>query len=440
MTTIKACILAAGEGKRLAPLTETRPKPIIQIGGKPLLQHTIEMLKECGVTDILLVVGYLKEQIHACFKDGSELGVKLTYIEQIEFLGTAHATNLAKEFTGQDNLLLIYGDLFMDVGVFKKAIKSFTEKNIDGVITAINVEDPTKFGILKTSADGFLEEIIEKPSDNRYGSLANAGVYLFTSAIFDGIAATGKSSRGEYELTESIQRNIVKGLKHHVVDISEFYWSDVGHPWQLLDANQHILKKLAKDMVANEALPHLINHGAIIEPYVTIHGLLSIGKNSIIKSGCYIEGPVIIGENTIIGPNAYLRPFCSIGNDCKVGNACEIKSSILMDHTSIAHLSYFGDSIVGTHVNIGCGTITANVRLDKKEIIMDIKNTRVNTYKRKLGAIIGDHASLGIQVSIMPGKTIGSYSQVGAHSMVEKNIPPNTCFYMRQSEIEKSIK
>lgn len=422
---IKACLLAAGEGKRLAPITETRPKHMIPLGGKPLLQHTLEMLRDNKITEILLIVGYLKEKIQDYFGDGSKFGLKITYVEQKEFLGTAHATGLAQNFMRNDPFLLIYGDLLMDQEVFQKSIATFTSGQCNATIAALTVPDPTKFGIIKSNSEGFMETIVEKPVDDRYGKLANAGVYLLPSDIFKCIATTKKSIRGEFELTDSIQMLIDQGKKMKVVDISMHYWSDVGHPWQLLDANNYIMSALGDQN-------KIINNGGIIEEFVHIKGPVVIGKGTVIKSGTYIEGPAFIGENCEIGPHAYIRPFASIGNKCHIGNSSEVKASILLDHVFAAHLSYIGDSIIGEGVNIGCGAITANVRLDKKPISMEIKDKKVATGLKKLGAVIGDFASLGIQVSVMPGKTIGSYSQIGSNTLVQKNIPPNSLVYIKQ--------
>ncbi|HHE65081.1 MAG TPA: hypothetical protein ENL09_03560, partial [Bacteroidetes bacterium] len=221
------------------------------------------------------------------------------------------------------------------------------------------------------------------------------------------------------------------GDKFHVLDVSEYFWSDVGHPWQFLEATHYFLEQLPGEPTTKSNLPasNLINEGGTVEPFVNIHGTVKLGKNSVIKSGSYLEGPIIIGENCVIGPNAYLRPYTTLGDFCKVGNGSEVKSSIIMNHSAIPHLSYVGDSIIGEHVNFGCGSITANLRLDKKSISMKVKGQRVNTGRRKLGTIIGDHAQLGIQVSIMPGKTIGAYAHVGSNTVVRENVPSNSIYY-----------
>jgi len=429
MKILKGCILAAGKGTRLLPLTETKPKPLIPIAGKPLLQHSIEMFRENSITKILLIVGHYKEKIQEFFGNGEDLGVELSYIEQKEFLGTAHATDLAKDFTGQDPFLLFYGDQYMDSQIFEKVVNEFSTNKYDGLISAKHMQDPTKWGILKSGDEGLLEKIIEKPPDNRYGNLANAGVYIFNQDIFEGIANTEKSVRGEYELTDSIQYLVDKKKKIKIVDISDYYWNGVGYPWQILETNHHIISIMAKN---HELMQSKSN--VKIEKSVTIHGAVEIGENTIIKAGTYIEGPLIIGKNCVIGPNAYLRPYSTIGDNCKIGNSSEIKASIIMNYTAVPHLSYIGDSIIGEHVNLGCGTVTANVRLDKKNISMEIKGNLLQTHKRKLGAIIGDFASLGINVNIMPGKCIGSYCEIGSNTIVSQNVPANSLLFVKQEQ------
>jgi bifunctional UDP-N-acetylglucosamine pyrophosphorylase/glucosamine-1-phosphate N-acetyltransferase len=435
---MKAVLLAAGEGRRLAPLTDTRPKHMIPMGGKPLLQHTLEMLRSVGIKEILLIVGYLKEQIINYFQDGSALDLKITYTEQKEFLGTGHAAGLARDFAGKDPFFLIYGDLFMDVEIFQKSLEAYKQGNCHATIAAFKVPDPNKFGIIKTNSVGLMEEIIEKPPDDRYGNLANAGVYIFDSQIFEGIDKTEKSPRGEYELTESMQRCIDKGYRIRVVDISGYYWSDVGHPWQVLDANHYILSHISNPTPVFDS-GYLQKNNITIEPNVTIKGNIIIGSDTLIKAGTYIEGPAFIGHHCNIGPNVHVRPYSAIGNHCNLGNSSEIKESILMDYSALPHLSYVGDSVIGEYVNFGCGTICANVRLDKAPVSMMIKDKKVATGRKKMGAVIGDHVSLGIQVSIMPGKTIGAYSQIGSSVVVSEDIPPYTLVYSKTELIKKPI-
>jgi bifunctional UDP-N-acetylglucosamine pyrophosphorylase/glucosamine-1-phosphate N-acetyltransferase len=159
-----------------------------------------------------------------------------------------------------------------------------------------------------------------------------------------------------------------------------------------------------------------------IEENVAIRGAVSVGTNTVVRSGSYIVGPVIIGQNCDIGPNCFIRPATSIGDGCHIGSAVEVKNSIIMKDSKIPHHSYVGDSIIGEGCNLGAGTMIANLKLDKKEIeVADI-----NTKRRKLGAIMGDGVETGINASINVGSIIGSGTQIGPGALSHGNIAPNS--------------
>ena len=159
-----------------------------------------------------------------------------------------------------------------------------------------------------------------------------------------------------------------------------------------------------------------------IEKNCVIIGNVRIEKGALIKSGTRIEGPVYIGEDTILGPNAFIREKTIIGRDCRIGAGVEVKASVIGDKTNLPHLTYIGDSVIGDRVNIGGGTILANFRFDKKNIKVNVKGERVDTGFNKLGAIIGDGVSVGINCSIMPGTVIGNDSIIGPGSIVKGDV------------------
>ena len=193
---MKAVLLAAGEGNRLRPITTTRPKPLIPIAGKPLLEHTILSLKEAGIDSILLIVGYKQEMIKDYFKDGlDDFGVNLDYITQEEYLGTAHAAQYAKKFVGTDDFLLMYGDILVDGKIFKSLIQHFNKFKPEGVISLIRVENPEEYGIISLNNEGYVDKITEKPPKGaNLGDLANAGIYIFTPMIFQAIQERGRET------------------------------------------------------------------------------------------------------------------------------------------------------------------------------------------------------------------------------------------------------
>jgi bifunctional UDP-N-acetylglucosamine pyrophosphorylase/glucosamine-1-phosphate N-acetyltransferase len=210
------------------------------------------------------------------------------------------------------------------------------------------------------------------------------------------------------------ENKIVRGLK------SNNKWIDVGRPWELLNVNEHFISEMEEDIQGE------------IEEGVTIHGKIILGKNSIIRSGTYILGPVFIGEGCDIGPNSYLRKYTYLGNNVNVGNAVEIKNSIIMDGTNVNHLSYVGDSVIGANCNVAAGTNIANLRFDNKNVKMKIKGEKFDCGIRKLGAVFGDNVKTGINSSFNPGVKVGINSAVGSGTIIYEDIPSNTLVLVKQ--------
>ncbi|MFX1323845.1 MAG: bifunctional sugar-1-phosphate nucleotidylyltransferase/acetyltransferase [Promethearchaeota archaeon] len=416
---MKAVILAAGKGKRLMPITSSCTKPMIPLAGKPLLEYTILGLKDAGIDEILLIVGHKAEEIKEYFGNGQDkYDVSIEYIIQEDQLGTGHAVGYAKNFVNDDSFLVMYGDLLTDPEIFKLIIDLFGKNKIEGLITLINVNNPEDYGIISLNTANLVEKITEKPDPElNLGNLANAGIYIFNTLIFDAIEITEKSIRGEYELTDSMEIMITQ-LKGNILGytIEEYYWSDIGLPWQLLGANSFVLGRLEGKILGD------------VEDNVQIDGNIYVGKNSVIKSGSYIQGPCYIGNNTTIGPNAYIRPYTSIGDNCHIG-ICEVKNSIIFSKSNIPHFNYVGDSIICENVNLGAGSKISNLRYDNKSIKVYIEGKLIDSGRRKLGAFIGPNVQTGINASIMCGKKIGENSIIGAHTLVIEDVPSNTLYY-----------
>ena len=417
---MKAVILAAGEGKRLRPITSSRPKPMIPIAGKPLLEHTILALKNVGIEHVLLIVGYKEDLVRDYFRDGQDkFDIKIEYIIQDEYLGTAHATGYAKDFINDNEpFLMMYGDILVDPIVFEELTNTFKENKAEGLISLFKVENPQNYGIISLNSEGYVEKIVEKPSpDQNVGNLANAGIFIFDPLIFKAIEKTEKSVTNEFELTDSMEI-LVEQLNGKIIgyDIKDRFWSDVGLPWQLLEANEFLLNLFDSKILGT------------IEKNVYLSGNVYIGKNTIIKSGTTIQGPCFIGENNLIGPNAFVRPYTTIINNCHIGMS-EIKNSIVMSNSAIPHFNYIGDSIICEGVNLGAGTKISNLRLDDESVKVSIRGQLVDSKRRKLGSIIGPNVKTGINTSIMCGKIIGEGAKIGAQTLVVEDVAPHTLYY-----------
>jgi len=409
---MKAVVLAAGEGVRLRPLTATRPKHLLPLGGKPILEHVLTTIKRVGVREALLVVGYLGHMLQEAFGDGSKLGLKIEYATQKGILGTGRAVSLAEGYVGDKEFLVVYGDIYLKPTALNQVLQAHRKGRGKNLLAVVEAENPENYGVVKLDRNNRLLEILEKPGKPP-SKLINAGVYVFTPHIFGEIRKVGKSPRGEVEITEAIQR-LSEHEGVHAVRIGKEDWLDIGRPWDLLEANERVLKEVRTRIMGK------VESGAYLK------GPVRVEQGSHIKSGAYIEGPVFVGEGSTVGPNCCIRPYTSLGRNVKIGSACEVKNSIIMDNTRIPHLSYVGDSIVGENCNFGAGTITGNIRFDNKPVKMLIKAKLTDSGRRKLGVIVGDNVQTGINVNFMPGVKVGSNSQIGPNVVVKRDVPGNT--------------
>ena len=404
---MKAYILAAGEGTRMRPLTANIPKPLLPIAGKPFIVHTIDAIRKAGIKEATILIGWRGRRVREVLKDGSDFGIKIDYEEQDRRLGTAHAIGLARSHMKR-KFLCLNGDIIIPPEALRDFIQfSHGKGNIVGLT---HVEDSRSFGVVDLAEDVIqgIEEKPERPKSN----LINAGVYVFQPEIFDIIKRTKKSTRGEYEITDSLKILMRKKKVYGFPLPGE--WIDVGRPWDLLKANAVIMKGM-KPKTAGK-----------IEKNVVVDGVLRVGKGSVVRSGTTIEGPVVIGKGSVVGPNSHIRGSTFIGDECKVGAASEIKNSIVMNGTHVPHHNYVGDSILGERCNLGSGTKIANLRLDESNISIFIKGVRMETGLRKLGVIMGDDVKTGINASIDSGTIVGEDSFIGPGALASGFISPES--------------
>lgn len=422
---MQAVILVAGKGTRLQPLTSTRSKHMIPLAGKPLLEYLLEALRNNGISHIILVTGYHETLLKEYFQDGSNWNVNIDYVHQDTYLGSGHAIGCAEQSVTDDFFLVLYGDLFVHADAIRSLLHLHRTHHAP-VISVVQVANPQHYGVTLIQ-NGQVAQIIEKPKTATYGNLINAGLYVLPNSIFPIIHTTPKSPRGELEITDTIRSMIVDKTPFIPNELATQHWLDIGRPWDLLTATTRLLS------IKNLA-PHVQGE---IEQGATIHGPVQIEKGARIRSGVYIEGPVYIGRHSDIGPNSYIRPFTSIENNVRIGHACEVKNSIILSETHIGHLSYIGDSIIGSNCNFGAGTITANLRLDEVNINVRIKEHLQDSGRRKLGIIMGDNVKTGINVQFMPGIKIGCNAWIGPGTQVAKDVPAG--YIYRESKNRKQL-
>jgi bifunctional UDP-N-acetylglucosamine pyrophosphorylase/glucosamine-1-phosphate N-acetyltransferase len=407
---LKAFILAGGTGRRLWPLTETIAKPMLPLGGKPTLEHVITNLKEAGLTELVICVGYMKDQIMDYFGNGYDWGVEIEYVEQ-EQMESVEAAMLAGEDLLQDEpeFFVAHADFLADPEIITRTIETHKNLGSDLTITVNLVENPSLFGITVIDEQARIKQIIEKPDKGTEPSnIAISGLYIYPNEIFKVIHKLGA-------LDQAIQHFINTDRRVYAC-MWEKNWSEITYPWDILTANKFVLDKLLKGKGS------FIAETAEIAGGLRIEGPVYIGERVKIRPGATLIGPLYIGNDTYIGTNTLLREYCSIGNNVTIGFGVEIKNSIIFDKTSVGRLSYIGDSVIGRKVEFGAGTQTWNLMPGNKPIYMDFENQQIQVPRNKFGAIIGDEAFIGINISIFPGRKIGYKSVISPGVIIEKDV------------------
>jgi len=417
---MKAVVLAAGEGVRLQPITLARPKHLIKVGGKPILEHVLAALKDCGITEVLIVTHYMADTIQQCFGDGKRLRLRVEYAEQKNVIGTGNALSVAEPYVKED-FLAVNGDLLFAAESVKSVLNMHRKEKPSVTMAVIPVDKQENYGIVEIDGEKNVKRIVEKPKrEEAPSNLANAGIYVFTTEIFEKARETVASPRGELEIPDAVSMLIKEGKRVLAVNVPREDWLDIGRPWDLLEANRWTLERMdCKVLGFVEKGAHLV-------------GPLAIAETARIRSGAYIEGPTFIDGESDIGPNCYIRPYTSVGRKVRVGNACEVKASIIMDNVHVGHLSYIGDSILCDNCNLGAGTVTANYRFDAGSVKMVVKDKVVDSGRNKLGAVLGDNVKTGINALFMPGVKVGNNSWVGANVVVNRDLPQDSVTLLKQ--------
>jgi len=385
----QAVILAAGEGRRLRPLTLTRSKVMLSLAGKPVLQYVIEALAQNGIRDILLVVGYQREQVFDYFGSGEQFGVDITYITQESQLGTAHALAQAKAKVA-DEFLVLQGDKLIEAGT----IAHFVQARPPAIL-AKRVENPGRYDMVAVS-NGVVENVSPAggPGERR-GNIASTGIYLFDRTVFD-------FDGTQLEMPGVLDSMAARGVGIKVYETSGT-WLDVVYPWDILSLNDIILRKIPDEV------------GGVVEPGVTLRKPVQVGKDALLRANSYIIGPAVIGDNCDIGPNVCVLPSSSIGSNVTVSAFSVVKNSVIGDDVAIGPGSVIENSVIDRgsliqgHFTASSGR--AEVRVSGQEQLLEV------------GVIIGGGCRIESNVVARPGTIIGNHSKVRAQRLLSGHLP-----------------
>ena len=434
MANLVAVILAAGKGTRMR---SKYPKVLHKVGGKPMLQHVIDAATVAGCDDKVVIVGHEAELVEKMV--GSQGKIAL----QAEQLGTGHAVmqtaEALKGFTG--TALILCGDTPLLEG---EELKKFCEAHKASgaaatVLTAV-MDDPFGYGRIVRDEKGNVQAIVEQKDATEAQKAIkeiNTGIYCMECPLmFDVLATlTNDNAQGEYYLTDVLEKLNQAGQKVGGVVTED---SDM-----VMGINSRKQLSVAEGVMRQRILDKLMDSGVtIMDPASTfIEGSVKIGRDTIIYPYTWLEGSTEIGEDCEIGPNArftnvkignnnhlqfiyghdcevknnvtagpyvHLRPDTVISDGVKIGNYVEVKNSNVGEGTKLPHLTYIGDSDIGSGVNMGCGCITVNY-----------------DGKKKHRTIIGDNAFVGCNTNLVAPVTVQANTYIGAGSTITKEVPEN---------------
>jgi len=389
----QAIILTAGEGQRLRPFTVTRPKAMLSIADKPILQYAVEALAQNGIRNIVFVVGYRKEQVYDYMGAGERFGVDITYVTQETQLGTAHALSQAKELA-EDEFLVLPGDNLIEADT----ISDFVAMRPEAVLVK-RVDNPVRYGVVNVDR-GEVKDIVEKPEEAG-SNIVNTGIYAFTREIFN-------FTESVLDIPDVLNNMIAEG---HTISALETNgtWLDVVYPWDILSLNDAVLRRIEASL------------GGTIEAGVSLKGQVSVGEDTVIRSNSYICGPVVIGSGCDIGPNVCIMPATSIGDNVVISPFTEVKNSV-----------------IGNDVNIGAGCIINDSVIDKGCVIKGRftacsgqSEVRVNGESPlvSVGAMLGEDCNVGNNVVTQPGVIVGNYCQIQMQKTVSGRLPDRSLVF-----------
>lgn len=388
---MKAVILAAGEGRRLRPFTETMPKVMLPISNKPVLQYVFDAVKNTGIDEIIVVVGYKKEVIMEYFKDYED--VNITYVVQDKQLGTAHALLQAKRYI-KGTFIVLSGDNIIDQSSISKLMKDKSKYSM----LIKEHPHPSKYGVVFVEKKS-LRRIVEKPREE-IGRFISTGIYKLPKNIFERIEKL--SSQGAHALSSVVQTIVDDGEEVNTIVASS--WMDIVYPWDLISVNEAMIHQISS------------SKSGTIEKGVTIKGEVSIGKDTTIYSGCYIVGPVVVGDGCEIGPNACIFPSTVVGDNSVVRPFTEIRNSVIMNDTHIGSNCFISHSIIGRGTTLGnnysgiSGKATVEIEGEFKKL-------------DHIGPMIGEDSIIKSNIVVEPGVIIGRKCKIESMNKITKPVP-----------------
>ncbi|MGH2506183.1 MAG: sugar phosphate nucleotidyltransferase [Ktedonobacteraceae bacterium] len=400
---MKAVVMAGGEGSRLRPLTIRRPKPMVPIAGKPVMEHILNLLKRHGITEVVVTVQYLASNIEDYFGNGSQLGMRITYSREDVPLGTAGSVKNAEEHLTEP-FIVISGDALTDYNL-SEIIDYHNSKKSLATLTLAHVHNPLEYGVIITNEDGHISQFLEKPSWGEvFSDTINTGIYVLDPHIFSYF-----EKDKPFDFSQELFPYMLKKGDPIYGYVSSGYWCDVGNLSEYMRANADVLNQQVKVEISAQNIGGNIwcEEGVDIEEDAQLYGPLYLAHDCKIKNGAIIHGPSVIGHYTIIDERAQVDRSVT-WNNSYVGERAELRGALVGSATSIKSKAVmFEGSVIGDNSIVQEGAIVQpNVKIwPDKEI--------------EAGAVINTSIIWGSQ-----GRR-GLFSRFGVSGLVNIDLTPD---------------
>jgi bifunctional UDP-N-acetylglucosamine pyrophosphorylase/glucosamine-1-phosphate N-acetyltransferase len=416
---MKILLLAAGRSKRMAPIQD---KNFLDFCGKSLIERQIELIKSACEGEIVIVYGsHNMDKVNMTASKYKNVSV----VEQKNLdEGMCGAILACEKIIGKEPVLIFSGNDVVERHALELVLKD-KDKQADSLIIGKKVNKYFPGGYLEVDKNGWIKNIIEKPDEGKEPSdMINLVVHLHknSSALIANLKKVSSKNDDKYEV--ALLNMIKSGVKMKAIKY-DGVWMPIKFPWHIHDAFRYFFSKEKK----------VISKKSIISKNAVIKGDVIICDNVKVMDGAFINGPCYIGEGSVIATNALVRES-HIGNSCVIGFSTEVARSYLADNVW-THSNYIGDSIISSNVSFGAGTVTGNLRLDEKNILVDVNGKKFDTNTNKFGLICGKNVRFGINTSIMPGVRVYEDCFIGAGLVIPYDIPKKS--YVK-GKIELEIK
>lgn len=364
---MKAVVMAGGEGSRLRPITANRPKPLVPVGNRPIMEHILELLKRHGITEVVSTLHYLADEITSYFDDGSDFGCEMSYSIEDTPLGTAGSVKKAEDQLNEGTFIIVSGDAMTDCDL-TKAIEFHKAKGSLATLILYRVPSPLEFGVVITDPDGRVIRFLEKPSWSEvFSDTVNTGMYILEPEIFD-LMEQGK----QYDWSQDIFPQLLRDGKPIYGYIMEEYWCDVGTLGQYREAQEHLLSgRTSLDVPGEQEQPGIwLGQGTTIEDDAQIIPPVCIGRNCKIKRGARIGPYTVIGDHALVEEGSVIERSV-IWDNAYIGPGVGIHSAILGSRVTIKRDTVVReDAVVGDRclIDVGC-TIRPRIKLWPDKVI-----------------------------------------------------------------------